>query len=70
MALYLKLLLMAIVLVAIVMGVYGLKLLYDKGASFNVNSDPDKYKKIKNEGLYSAYKDESGKTEKSKNNQE
>ncbi|MFO8235696.1 MAG: hypothetical protein R6U04_09865 [Bacteroidales bacterium] len=58
MALYLKLLLMAIVLVAIVMGVYGLKFLYDKGASFNVNSDPEKYKKIKNEGMYSVYKED------------
>lgn len=69
MALYLKLLLMAIVLVAIVMGVYGLKILYDKGASFNVNSDPEKYKKMKEEGLYSAYKDENEKNEKEKNNQ-
>lgn len=69
MALYLKLLLMAIVLVAIVMGVYGLKVLYDKGASFNVDSDPEKYKKMKEEGLYSAYKDENEKNEKEKNNQ-
>ncbi|MFW5978599.1 MAG: hypothetical protein ACOCQ8_00665 [Bacteroidia bacterium] len=60
---------MAIVLVAIVMGVYGLKILYDKGASFNVNSDPEKYKKMKEEGLYSAYKDENEKNEKEKNNQ-
>ena len=47
MALYLKLLLVAIVLVALVMGVYGLKLLYDKSSTFNVDSDPEKYKKIK-----------------------
>ncbi|MFP4447956.1 MAG: hypothetical protein ACOCZ4_00450 [Bacteroidota bacterium] len=60
---------MAIVLVAIVMGVYGLKFLYDKGASFNVNSDPEKYKKMNEKGLYSAYKDENEKNENEKNNQ-
>ncbi|MBS3770393.1 MAG: hypothetical protein V5A47_05760 [Bacteroidales bacterium] len=55
MALYLKLIVLVIVLVAIVMGVFGLKLLYDKGAKFNVDSDPDKYEKIKKDGMYSAY---------------
>ncbi|MGM0530418.1 MAG: hypothetical protein ACQER7_03630 [Bacteroidota bacterium] len=55
MALYLKLIILVIILVAIVMGVFGLKLLYDKGARFNVESDPDKYKKIKKDGIYSAY---------------
>ncbi len=55
MALYLKLILLVIVLVAIVMGVFGLKMLYDKGARFNVESDPDKYKKIKKDGIYSVY---------------
>jgi hypothetical protein len=58
MALYLKLLLVAIILVIIVMGVYGLKFLYDKGASFNVNADPEKYKKMKQDGIYSVYKEE------------
>jgi protein-S-isoprenylcysteine O-methyltransferase Ste14 len=58
MALYLKLLLMAIVLVVIVMGVYGLKLFHDRGARFNVESDPEKYKKIKKDGIYSVYSKE------------
>jgi hypothetical protein len=58
MALYLKLIVLVIVLVAIVMGVFGLKLLYDKGAKFNVDSDPDKYKKIKKDGMYSAYSEQ------------
>jgi hypothetical protein len=58
MALYLKLVLMAIILVAIVMGVYGLKLFHDRGAKFNVESDPDKYKKIKQDGIYSVYSEE------------
>ncbi len=58
MALYLKLIVLVIVLVAIVMGVFGLKLLYDKGAKFNVDSDPDKYKKIKKDGMYSVYSEQ------------
>jgi hypothetical protein len=55
MSLYLKLILLAIILVVIVMGIFGLKLFYDKGARYNVESDPDKYKKIKKDGIYSAY---------------
>ena len=55
MALYLKLILVAIVLVAIVMGVFGLKLFHDRGARCNVEADPDKYKKIKKDGIYSVY---------------
>ena len=58
MALYLKLIILVIVLVAIVMGVFGLKLLYDRGARFNVESDPDKYKKIKKDGIYSIYSEQ------------
>ena len=58
MALYLKLIVVAIVLVVFVMGVYGLKLLYDKGSTYNVDADPEKYKKMKEEGIYSAYKEE------------
>lgn len=65
MALYLKLIVVAIVLVIIIMGVYGLKVLYDKGASgssaFNVESDPEKYKKIKEKGIYSVYSDQNKK---------
>ena|GEM_PF-936104 len=58
MALYLKLIILAIVLVAIVMGVFGLKMLYDRGARFNVESDPDKYKKVKKDGIYSVYSEQ------------
>ena len=64
MALYLKLIILVIVLVAIVMGVFGLKLLYDRGARFNVESDPDKYKKIKKDGIYSVYSEQNKKAEK------
>ncbi|MCF8335183.1 MAG: hypothetical protein K9H65_01145 [Bacteroidales bacterium] len=58
MALYLKLIILVVILVAIVMGVFGLKLLYDRGARFNVESDPDKYKKIKKDGIYKAYSEQ------------
>lgn len=61
MALYLKLVLMAIILVVIVMGVYGLKMFHDRGARFNVESDPEKYKKIKKDGIYSVYSKENRK---------
>jgi hypothetical protein len=67
MALYLKLILVAIVLVALVMGVYGLKLLYDKGSAFNVDSDPEKYKKMKEDGIYSVYKEENKREDKKEN---
>ncbi|MFP4620759.1 MAG: hypothetical protein ACLFM7_05575 [Bacteroidales bacterium] len=63
MALYLKLLLLVIIMVAIIMGVFGLKLLYDKGARFNVESDPDKYKKIKKDGIYSAYSEKNNRAQ-------
>jgi len=68
MALYLKLVLMAIILVVIVMGVYGLKMFHDRGARFNVESDPEKYKKIKKDGIYSVYSKENGKEEDLKEN--
>ena len=61
MSLFLKLGLVAIVLVIIVMGVFGLKMLYDKGASFNVDSDPEKYKKMKKDGIYNVYKEQNTK---------
>ena len=61
MALYLKLIILVIVLVAIVMGVFGLKLLYDRGARFNVESNPDKYKKINKDGIYSVYSEQNKK---------
>jgi len=58
MELYLKLIVVAIVLVVIVMGVFGLKFFHDRGARFNVESDPDKYKKIKKDGIYSVYSEQ------------
>ena len=66
MSLYLKLILVAIILVALVMGVFGLKLLYDKSSTFTVDSDPDKYKKMKEDGIYSVYKEENRKEEDNK----
>mgnify|MGYP000742330435 CR=1 FL=1 len=58
MSFFLKILVVAIVLVALVMGVFGLKLLSDKGAKFDVDADPEKYKKSREKGIYSAYKEE------------
>jgi len=66
MSLFLKLGLVAIVLVVIVMGVFGLKLLYDKGSGFNVDSDPEKYKKVKKDGIYSVYKEENKQSDQNK----
>ncbi len=68
MSLYLKLILVAIILVALIMGVYGLKLLYDKGSTFNVDSDPEKYKKMKEDGIYSVYKEKNKKKEEENKN--
>jgi hypothetical protein len=59
---------MAIVLVVIVMGVYGLKMFHDRGAQFNVESDPDKYKKIKRDGIYSVYSKENKEEDLEENN--
>mgnify|MGYP000435655951 CR=1 FL=1 len=64
MALYLKLIILAIVLVAVVMGVFGLKFFHDRGEQFNVDTDPDKYKKIKKDGIYSVYSEQNKKAEK------
>lgn len=63
MSLFVKMIVIAIVLVAIVMGVFGLKVLSDKGARFNVDADPEKYKKMKNDGIYNVYKEENKKEE-------
>jgi len=57
MSFFLKMLVVAIVLVALVMGVFGLKLLSDKGAKFDVDADPEKYKKAKENGIYDAYRE-------------
>lgn len=56
--LYLKLLLFAVIIVAIIMGIYALKLKQNRNADFSVETDPDKYKKIKEKGIYNAYKEE------------
>ena len=58
MSFLLKMLVVAIVLVALVMGVFGLKLLSDKGAKFDVDADPEKYKNAKENGIYDAYREE------------
>ena len=63
MSLFVKMIVIAIVLVAIVMGVFGLKILSDKGARFNVDADPEKYKKMKKDGIYSVYQEENKKEE-------
>ena len=62
MDLYLNLIILAIILVVIVMGVFGLKFLYDRGARFNVDSDPEKYKKMKKDGIYSVYSEQNKKS--------
>jgi len=61
MALYLKLIIVAIVLVVLVMGVFGLKLLSDKSGKFDVNADPEKYKKMEKDGIYNVYKEQNTK---------
>ncbi len=58
MSFFLKILVVAIVLVALIMGVFGLKLLSDKGAKFDVDADPEKYKKAKENGIYDVYREE------------
>lgn len=69
MDLYLNLIVIAIILVAIVMGVFGLKFFHDRGSGFNVDSDPEKYRKMKQDGMYSAYSEQNNKR-RSKDKQE
>lgn len=59
--LYLKLLLFALIITAIIMGIYALKLKQNKNADFSVEANPDKYKKMKEKGIYNAYKEENKK---------
>lgn len=68
MELYLNLIVIAIILVAIVMGVFGLKFFHDRGSGFNVESDPEKYRKIKQDGIYSVYSDQNHKGRKNQKN--
>ncbi|MEE4196420.1 MAG: hypothetical protein V2I54_02140 [Bacteroidales bacterium] len=56
--LYLKLLLFAVFVTALVMAVVAIKRKQNRNADFTLETDPEKYKKIKEEGIYNAYKQE------------
>ncbi|MFO7843210.1 MAG: hypothetical protein R6V16_05310 [Bacteroidales bacterium] len=59
--LYLKLLLFAVAITAIIMVIYAIKRKQKDKTDFNIETDPEKYKKIKEEGIYNAYKQENEK---------
>lgn len=59
--LYLKLLLFAVAITAIIMVIYAIKGKQKDKTDFNIETDPEKYKKIKEEGIYNAYKQENEK---------
>jgi len=54
--LYLKLLLFAVAITAIIMVIYAIKRKQKDKTDFNIKTNPEKYKKIKEEGIYNAYK--------------
>jgi len=59
--LYLKLLLFAIAITAIIMVIYAIKRKQNDNTDFRIETDPEKYKKMKEEGIYNAYKQENEK---------
>lgn len=59
--LYLKLLLFAVAITAIIMVIYAIKRKQNDKTDFRIETDPEKYKKIKEEGIYNAYKQENEK---------
>ncbi|MFO7827035.1 MAG: hypothetical protein R6V23_00320 [Bacteroidales bacterium] len=59
--LYLKLLLFAVAITAIIMVIYAIKRKQKNNTDFSVETDPEKYKKMKEEGIYNAYKQENEK---------
>jgi hypothetical protein len=59
--LYLKLLLFAVAITAIIMVIYATKRKQNDQTDFRIETDPEKYKKMKEEGIYNAYKQENEK---------
>ena len=59
--LYLKLLLFAVAITAVIMVIYAIKRKQRNNSDFSVETDPEKYKKMKEEGIYNAYKRENEK---------
>ncbi|MDY6800448.1 MAG: hypothetical protein SVU94_04405 [Bacteroidota bacterium] len=59
--LYLKLLLFAVAITAIIMVIYAIKGKQKDNTDFRIETNPEKYKKIKDEGIYNAYKQENEK---------
>lgn len=59
--LYLKLLLFAVAIIAIIMVIYAIKRKQNDKTDFKIETNPEKYKKIKEEGIYIAYKQENEK---------
>ncbi|MDK2978627.1 MAG: hypothetical protein PWP52_1341 [Bacteroidales bacterium] len=59
--LYVKLLLFAIAITAIIMVIYAIKRKQNDNTDFRIETDPEKYKKMKEEGIYNAYKQENEK---------
>ncbi len=59
--LYLRLLLFAVAVTAIIMVIYAIKRKQKDKTDFNIETNPEKYKKMKEEGIYNAYKQENEK---------
>ena len=59
--LYLRLLLFAVAITAIIMVIYAIKRKQKDKTDFNIETNPEKYKKMKKEGIYNAYKQENEK---------
>ncbi|HKL07599.1 MAG TPA: hypothetical protein VJ896_02420 [Bacteroidales bacterium] len=59
--LYLRLLLFAVAITAIIMVIYAIKRKQKDKTDFNIETNPEKYKKMKEEGIYNAYKQENEK---------
>jgi len=56
--LYVKLLLFAVAITAVIILIYAIKHKQKDKTDFRIETDPEKYKKMKEEGIYNAYKQE------------
>jgi hypothetical protein len=54
-------LLFAVAITAIIMVIYAIKRKQKDKTDFNIETNPEKYKKMKEEGIYNAYKQENEK---------